>query len=126
MAHFDGLTDEQKQTFEQRIRGLGIDPAEVPETLSTADHPGGLRLCADADIAGVKPILIELGSIQEMKDRGGVPDADYHSGRAFDLHIDYPDPPPAEARSLTASLAADRCKLEAELGARQADDAPAT
>ena len=77
----------------QRLADRGLRRVvERTETYDTGDYPNGLTLSYRAADSDLKPEILVVKSIQELKELCGMPDDIYRSGKLKNVH-DVPPPP---------------------------------
>jgi hypothetical protein len=90
------LTPEQQQAFDDRLKELGLSPADVVASLNTGDSPGPTYLSNDpSHDSAVPPQPITVDHVDDLKRLAGIPNEDYDSG-AIEHHHDAPPEWPQE------------------------------
>lgn len=87
------LTPEQQQAFHDRLKELGMDRSQVVAEISPRTHQGPVYLSPDPEVTAVKPHILTLSSIAEVKRLAGNADADFESGLLEYHHPEFPEWP---------------------------------
>lgn len=117
---FKDLSSDQQARFHAKCQQFGIDPASVPQQMSTENDAQGVVLGHPAVNAALPPArTITVNSIAELSQYGGCSDEEYTSGRASDAFVRYPQPLSALSAPGLAECDGDVCKLKDSLTLEQ-------
>jgi hypothetical protein len=81
------LTPEQQEGFRARLARAGIDPASVVKRIGPDTHQGPVVLSANPDESAIKPHLLEIRDVDEMKELAGNTDEHYENGLMDEHHV---------------------------------------
>ncbi|HEX6096420.1 MAG TPA: hypothetical protein VF432_08865 [Thermoanaerobaculia bacterium] len=79
---FKELDQQAHDRFQERLKLLGIDPGDVPESVTISDG---------ARSSGLLSKKIVVRDVAHLKAVGGIPDDDYTERHHSDRHIEYPE-----------------------------------
>lgn len=83
---FSDLTDSQQTAFRARLAQAGIDPGDVAAYVGPDTHPGQLRASLDPAESTIRPHLLQVHDVDELKELAGIPDAHYENGLMQEHH----------------------------------------
>lgn len=80
------LTESQQATYRARLAQAGIDPGDVVAYVGPDTHPGQLRASLDPEESTIRPHLMQVRDVDELKALAGIPDAHYEGGLMEEHH----------------------------------------
>jgi hypothetical protein len=79
---FSELDQQAHDRFQERLKLLGIDPADVPKSVTIGDGERSTGLYSKTIVGR---------DVAHLKAVGGIPDTDYTERNHSDRHIEYPE-----------------------------------
>lgn len=112
---FETLSEDLLEPVARTARAVGLSLDDLAGRTCNPDNPGGPMIAsADPHDDNLNSRLVKVNSIRELKNIGGIPDAQFRTGG--DRHISYPD---AELRTdidtAVQRAKSDDCALESLL-----------
>lgn len=88
----DQLSEVQKAAYRAVLVHLGLSPDHLSFEGTFVCPPGVCTLTSDVRTSAIKPTMIPVRNIAEMKKMAGIPDEHYDSRRHSDQAVFYPPP----------------------------------
>lgn len=108
VKQFKDLSGAQVAKFNARCVQLGVDPAKIQGSVTTADAEGGLHCGHPGANSTFPPAnILKLANVAELKALCACKDEDYVCGRESDAHVRYPQPVAALELPLLSSYGRD-------------------
>jgi hypothetical protein len=80
------LTPEQQEAFRARLALAGIDPATVVKRIGPDTHQGPVVLSVNPAESAIKPHMLEIRDVDQMKELAGNKDEHYTNGLMEEHH----------------------------------------
>lgn len=94
------LTPELQDAFRARLALVGIDPQTVVKRIGPDTHQGPVVLSANPRESAIKPHIVEVQDVDQMKELAGNKDEHYENGLMQEHHT-VPEPWPDHLNDLT-------------------------
>jgi hypothetical protein len=107
------LTAEHTAFLTTALAKVNLDLGAVAgKSHGAGSHPGAMVISADPVHDNLGSRLIEISSVQHLKEVAGIPDSYYKTHRGADAAVIYPPEPVTDFARAIAQARADSCALE--------------